>query len=118
MLAPERLRPLETARVVRSRVEVELRLLLKFVVNADQVVVALRAVFQAESKPVPESAPLTRSVSLKVEEAVMKMPARVDVGVSVGWPAKAMWKEPLKPAPSSEPQDRTPVLLVSMVLQE
>ena len=118
MEAPERLRPEETARVVRSNVEVELRLLLKFVVNADQVVVALRAVFQALSKPVPESAPLTRSVSLKVEEAFTKIPAVVDVGVKVGWPAKAIWKAPLKPAPSSLPQERTPVELVSMVLQE
>src|SRR3989344_3012124 len=106
MEAPDRLSPEETARVVRSSVEVELRLVLKFVVNADQVVVALRAVFQALSKPVPERTPLTRSVSLKVEEAVMKMPARVEVGVSVGWPAKAMWKEPLKPDPSSLPQER------------
>ena len=83
MLAPERLRPEETARVVRSNVEVELRLLLKLVVKAGEVVVALRAVFQALSKPVPERTPLMRSVSLKVEEAVMKIPARVEVGVKV-----------------------------------
>ena len=100
MLAPERLRPEETARVVRSSVVVALRAVLKFVVNAAQVVVALRAVFQALSKPVPESAPFILKVSLNVEEAFTKMPARVEVGVIVFCPAKATCQAPgLPPLP-------------------
>src|SRR3989344_2203014 len=98
MEAPERLSPLETARVVRSSVVVALRAVLKFGVKYAQVVVALKLVFQALSKPVPERTPLTSRVSLKVEEALMKMPARVEVGVRVGWPATATSNAPFVPA--------------------
>ena len=41
--------------------------------------------------------PLILKVESKVDEAVMNRPAVVEVGVRVGWPAKAMWKAPGSP---------------------